>query len=78
MPTDEKPGTPAPGGAEENRAEGTRPRSPAAERALAEAAARRAERDLAATGGTKEKSGRGGLDPTRYGDWEVNGLASDF
>jgi hypothetical protein len=21
---------------------------------------------------------RGDLDPTRYGDWEVNGLASDF
>jgi hypothetical protein len=26
----------------------------------------------------KEVAGRGGLDPTRYGDWEVNGLASDF
>ena len=25
-----------------------------------------------------EIGGRGGLDPTRYGDWEVNGLASDF
>jgi len=25
-----------------------------------------------------EVGGRGGLDPTRYGDWEVNGLASDF
>ena len=25
-----------------------------------------------------EKDGRGGLDPVRYGDWEVRGLASDF
>ncbi|MGC2135596.1 MAG: DUF1674 domain-containing protein, partial [Xanthobacteraceae bacterium] len=26
----------------------------------------------------QEVSGRGGLDPTRYGDWEINGLISDF
>ena len=26
----------------------------------------------------KEFGGRGGLEPTRYGDWEVKGLASDF
>jgi hypothetical protein len=25
-----------------------------------------------------EHHGRGGLDPARYGDWEVKGLASDF
>jgi hypothetical protein len=52
--------------------------SPAAERALAEAAARRAERDRAAVERPPEFQGRGGLEPTRYGDWEVNGLASDF
>ena len=50
----------------------------AAERALAEAAARRAEHDRKAAEQPKESSGRGGLDPTRYGDWEVNGLTSDF
>jgi hypothetical protein len=52
----------------------------AARRALAEAAARRRERgsDSATTKLSKELEGRGGLDPTRYGDWEVNGLASDF
>ena len=50
----------------------------AAERALAEAAARRAERDRRPVDQPKETDGRGGLDPTRYGDWEVNGLASDF
>ena len=25
-----------------------------------------------------EIDGRGGEEPTRYGDWEVKGLASDF
>ena len=25
-----------------------------------------------------ETSGRGGLDPTRYGDWEKNGRCIDF
>ncbi len=50
--------------------------SPAAERALAEAAARRAERPPAER--PQELDGRGGLDPVRYGDWEVDGRASDF
>ena len=27
---------------------------------------------------TKEIGGRGGLDPTRYGDWEKNGRCIDF
>ena len=26
----------------------------------------------------REIKGRGGLDPTRYGDWEVKGITSDF
>jgi hypothetical protein len=55
-----------------------RPLSSAAERALAEAAARRAERERQPAGQVKETGGPKGLDPTRYGDWEVNGLASDF
>jgi hypothetical protein len=50
--------------------------SPAAQRALVEAAARRAQQASAAA--PKEINGRGGPDPTRYGDWEINGLASDF
>jgi hypothetical protein len=49
--------------------------SEAAKRALAEAEARRAA-ELPQT--PKEIRGRGGLDPARYGDWEVKGLASDF
>ena len=51
--------------------------SPAALRALAEAAGRRAaahKREPPA----KEIGGRGGLEPVRYGDWEKNGIASDF
>jgi hypothetical protein len=55
-----------------------KPLTSAAERALAEAAARRAERDRAKADTPKESGGRGGLDPTRYGDWERDGLASDF
>ena len=52
--------------------------SPAARRALAEAAARRAAIDAAAAAAAKEEGGRGGLDPTRYGDWEIKGLTADF
>jgi hypothetical protein len=49
--------------------------SPAARRALEEAEARRAKvKPLP----SPEVNGRGGLDPVRYGDWEVRGLASDF
>ncbi|HEY6520944.1 MAG TPA: DUF1674 domain-containing protein [Roseiarcus sp.] len=48
---------------------------PAARRALAEAEARRAQSKPEAP---NERNGRGGLDPARYGDWEVKGLASDF
>lgn len=53
-----------------------RPLTPAARRALEEAAARRA----AAPGPDlpPEEGGPSGLEPTRYGDWERKGLASDF
>ncbi len=76
MPTD-APRPPAKD-AGENQGTGKRPRTPAAERALAEAAARRAERERGKAGKPQELDGRGGLDPTRYGDWEINGLISDF
>jgi len=55
-----------------------RPLSPVAERALAEAAARRAERERGGTTPAKESGGPSGPEPTRYGDWENKGLASDF
>ena len=57
------------------------PRKPlpaAAQRALAEAEARRREIDARAASLPREKGGRGGLEPVRYGDWEVKGIASDF
>jgi hypothetical protein len=50
--------------------------SPAARRALAEAEERRkaqAQPDM-----PPEVGGRGGADPARFGDWEVNGRAIDF
>lgn len=52
--------------------------SPAAQRALAEAAARRAEIDARAAALAPEANGRKGPEPVRYGDWEIKGLASDF
>jgi hypothetical protein len=56
-----------------------KPLSPAAERALAEAAQRRADLErMAATERAKEVGGPSGPEPTRYGDWEKKGLTSDF
>jgi hypothetical protein len=52
--------------------------SPAAQRALAEAQARRAEFDRLAKERPKEFNGRRGPEPVRYGDWEVKGIACDF
>lgn len=60
----------------EDKISTTKPLSEAARRALAEAAARRAEQDAAER--PPEKGGRGGLDPVRYGDWEIRGIACDF
>lgn len=54
------------------------PMSEAARRALAEAAARRREIDAKGAFAPKEQGGRGGLEPGRYGDWEIKGLTSDF
>jgi len=51
---------------------------PAAQRALAEAEARRSEINKKQAELPPEKGGRGGLDPVRYGDWEIKGLTSDF
>jgi hypothetical protein len=51
--------------------------TPAAQRALAEAEARRTAQ-TAASSGPKEVQGPKGPEPTRFGDWERNGIASDF
>jgi hypothetical protein len=56
-----------------------KPLSPAAQRALAEAEARRAAAAQANTPpAAKEFQGPKGPEPTRYGDWENKGIASDF
>lgn len=54
----------------------TRKLTPEAERALAEAEARRAAAKLEQA--PKEEGGPSGPEPTRYGDWERKGIASDF
>lgn len=61
-----------------------KPMSPQAARALAEAEQRRAKalKDTAAQDevvkGPKELQGPAGPEPTRFGDWERKGIASDF
>ena len=52
--------------------------TPAARRALAEAEARRRDAEANAKAPPKELQGPKGPEPTRYGDWEAKGLASDF
>jgi hypothetical protein len=51
--------------------------TPAAQRALAEAAERRAAADAQAAR-EAELGGPRGLEPTRFGDWERKGIAVDF
>ncbi|TNM60576.1 DUF1674 domain-containing protein [Aliirhizobium smilacinae] len=53
-----------------------KPLSPAAQRALREAEERRQAEAKAAM--PEEFGGRGGADPARFGDWEINGRAIDF
>ena len=50
---------------------------PAAQRALREAEARRNARGDD-NKQPKEIGGRGGKDPARFGDWEIDGRAIDF
>jgi hypothetical protein len=52
--------------------------TPAAQRALSEAEARRAAAEPNSTIAPKEFQGPEGPEPTRYGDWERKGIASDF
>ncbi|WP_415187500.1 DUF1674 domain-containing protein [Rhodomicrobium sp.] len=62
---------------EPDEAEIERRRKEAAKRALAEAEARRlaaGEVQLPREIGSR----KGGLEPTRFGDWEKKGIASDF
>lgn len=51
--------------------------TPEAQRALAEAAERRAQAEAEAQRAVEE-GGPPGPEPTRYGDWERKGIAVDF
>jgi hypothetical protein len=55
-----------------------KPLTPAAQRALAEAEARRQAAAANAQPLPRELQGPKGPEPTRYGDWERKGIASDF
>jgi len=57
---------------------GRKPLTPAAQRALAEAEERRRQAAATARPMEKEIQGPRGPEPTRYGDWENKGIASDF
>jgi hypothetical protein len=57
---------------------GKKPLTDAAKRALAEAEARRAEIDAAAAKLPPEQGAKREKEPSRYGDWEKKGIASDF
>ena len=60
----------------DNQADSRKVLSPAARRALREAEERRAK--AAEAEPPAEIGGRGGKDPARFGDWEINGRAIDF
>ena len=72
MSNDPSPSQPTAGIAER------KPLSPAAQRALAEAEARRQAAAAEAKAMPKEYQGPKGPEPTRFGDWESKGIASDF
>jgi hypothetical protein len=55
-----------------------KPLTATAQRALAEAEARRQAALADAKPAPKESGGPKGPEPTRYGDWENKGIASDF
>ncbi|WP_315702295.1 MULTISPECIES: DUF1674 domain-containing protein [unclassified Bradyrhizobium] len=55
-----------------------KPLTPAAQRALAEAEERRRQAAEHAKAMPRELQGPKGPEPTRYGDWERKGIASDF
>ena len=55
-----------------------KPLTPAAQRALAEAEARRKAAEANVQPAATEFQGPKDPEPTRYGDWENKGIASDF
>ena len=64
-------------GGKERKDEITKRRRDAGRRALVEAEGRRRERSPEPPS-PREFGGRKGPDPTRFGDWEKDGIAVDF
>ncbi len=80
MEPDHKPeNAHAPGESPPGAAPG-KPLTPAARRALEEAAARREADEVRVPGeyASGERDGPTGPEPTRFGDWERKGIAVDF
>ncbi len=77
--TDDRSSPSAPPSAQPSLADAPRKSlTPAAQRALAEAEARRKVAEASAAPAQAELQGPKGPEPTRYGDWERKGIASDF
>jgi hypothetical protein len=76
-PDDRVGSEPADARPEEATPEDSRPLTPEARRALAEAEERR-RKAAAEPPLPPEVGGRTTPEPTRYGDWETGGIASDF
>ncbi|WP_337187477.1 DUF1674 domain-containing protein [Phenylobacterium sp.] len=74
---DDQPPEAAPSAAAPPHAAPGKALSPAARRALEEAASRRAT-EVEASERIAEDGGPKGPEPTRFGDWERKGLAVDF
>lgn len=74
MSNEKEPTAPESGESADNT---TRELSPAARRAIAEAEARR-RKGAFDPNLPPERQGRKGPEPTRYGDWEKDGIVSDF
>ncbi|HRD75218.1 MAG TPA: DUF1674 domain-containing protein [Hyphomicrobiaceae bacterium] len=73
------PDDPADGNNDVDASSPPRVLSEAAKRALAEAEERRKRAGIGTgEGRPAELGGQPGPDPTRYGDWEKGGIASDF
>ncbi len=60
----------------DNAGKANKPLSPAAQRALKEAEERRRNAERLQL--PPETGGRGGAEPVRFGDYEINGRAIDF
>jgi hypothetical protein len=74
----DKPETIGTGPSENSETKSQKKLTPEAMRALKEAEERRKQADKRREEQPPEKGGRDGPDPVRFGDWEKDGIISDF